>query len=590
MRLKTSVFFVFLCIPSLVLFSCRPISMDYYYQQQSDDDEDDGADEDNDWDDEVEEEEPSAGSVSIFSAIRADGVIDEDLFSEYPEELAALKERLPDTGDFSSSAIMENDLICAAFDDENVPTMWYEDGTWEELNAEKNEFYYLGANSSAQGNTISDMNYYAYRGLNPFFSAESSYNTACFGSGDETRMERFVFYRFTGTAVIVDLDNYLVAVDTYTRLFFAFAVPTDSDSILGQEVPTEWGPVEAYCTDPDGKSRKFYEYDPAGYVDDQGNFINAEWYEENLAAGTYDPVFTGLSPYTVGIGNALTVEPEVTVTTLESEGILRDGNGYYTEIEIRPQSVDLTYTLFRLDDGGGEWVAVAEDIAVASGDSYAYRDYDALFLTGYPRYKAEAFSASGDSAGESGETEGSRMLSNEEVLLGALNSIRLSFKDLWYETGSVWGDLKEDCIEGDEGTYSHGIDRNGFFGTNYRRYQNYSGYRNSLFLLDGTFMKDDGGGLDGLDVAGTWTHEGSNWPDDEDFLPRKDELTVEFAGRDFTIRFDDVEIGNNDGNDPDWESGILVVQSEDGIDEYGRDSGFPFVLFMDDESFSEALE
>ena len=593
--IRTSLLFVFAFLLSFLMPSCSPISMGYYYQQQSDADEDGGKSEEDDWDDDIEEEEPPAGSISSFAVIRPDGEIDEELLSDYPDELAAINERLPDTSDFSSASIMVNDRIVSSFNDENVPSMHFEDGSWDagtgERSAERHEFLYHGANSSAQGNTISNMDYYAYRGLNPFFSADSSYNTAGFGNGDETRMDRFVFYRFTGKAVIVELDNYLVAVDTYTRLFYAFGVPTDTDSLLGQEVPTKWGSVEANCTDPEGKARRFYEYDPAGYVDDEGNFINADWYEENLASGTYDPLYTGLSPYAVAIGETLAVTPLITATTLEEDGILKDETGYYTEIGIQPQAVDLTYTLFRRDDSGDEWFAVAGDIAVAAGESAEVRDYGGLYLTGYPQYKAEALSSTGDSAGESAAVEGSRMLSNEEVLLGAMNSIRLSFGELWYPTANANGSLKKGTFNDADGFYHHGIDYTDFFlWANYRRYQSYVGFHNTLFTLDGTFMKDEGDGFYGLDINGIWTHEGSSWPDDGDFLPRTDELTVTFAGREFSIRFNEVKIDNNDGNEPDWDSGTLIVQSEDGTDEFDKNSGFPFVLFMDDEAFTEATK
>ena len=105
-------------------------------------------------------------------------------------------------------------------------------------------------------------------------------------------------------------------------------------------------------------------------------------------------------------------------------------------------------------------------------------------------------------------------------------------------------------------------------------------------------MKDQGPMI--YDKQGTWQNEGSSqeteWPNDEDFLPRTDNLTVKYEGKVYSIKFNNVVVDNNDGDEPEWSSGSIVVESEVGRSEYYHDSGVPFALFMSDEAFLETLK
>ncbi len=616
---------------SMTLFttSCSPYGDHYYHQQQNKRPVDNNTDTDKPYEDETEGETGGddgtddntdvdngngtvTRTISIFSILRPDGTIDTELLQEDPEVLGVTLEnitsRLPsDLEDFSSVDLVQNSLIRSKFSSSNVPEMWYDKGTWSSSDSARAEVKNNGPNTSAGSSGINSVVYYAYQGVNPLYKPDGSYNTRGFDKTEETLMDRFVFYRFTGKTAMPSLDNYLVAVDTYTKLFFSFAEPTEFKELMGEKVPTKWGAIEK------GRAYKFYEYDPAGYVDNSGKFVNYDWYNDKLSKGNYDPVYTGKSPYTVVAqitvegdpgDSTESIQPEISASRIE-DGILWDETEqkYYTNITIKPQAIPLTYKLYRMDDQSDEWVEIHES-EVSADESYSYRDFGGVTLKTSPRYMVEVYNTEGepllDSAGnpiESQAVEGSRMLSHREVLLGTVNSIRLSFKELWYgdmSAGLGSPSLLKKSTTGDAGTYYHGIDRNGFFGTNYRRYQRYVDFQNSPFILNGTFMKDHGGGSNTSalknDIEGTWTHSGSHWPSDKDFLERTNHLEVAFGPAVFNITFNKVKIGNNNGNSPAWVSGTIIVEDENGaVEEFGNSTNFPFGFFMDDETFINAL-
>jgi len=535
-------------------------------------------------------EEP-VGSVSVFSLIGPDGKV--ALASDFPEladpaVLAEIRNRLPVSYAFTSEATRSK-LIRSKFSSSNVPALWFEDGTWQSGDNSKNEMINNGPDTTAGSNSISSVVYYSYNGANPFFSLTNSYNSGSYNKEGSRKMERFVFYRFIGKPPFVaPVDNMLVAVDTYTRLYFAFGKPTAYKSILGHSVPTDWGPVESTSTDSEGKPHPFYEYDPAGYIDETGKFINADWYALNMAAGNYDPRYTGLSPYSVKTGTVVKFTPVISASLL-ADGILQEPEGrYYTKITTTPQAQSATYHLYRLDDRGAQWLKVGNPVKAASGEAIEFRDHDALFLTKLPRYKVEAYSDTGDLFGTSEEVEGSRMLTSREALLAAMETIRFSCTELWYKSGSLGGGLSKGSTNGLTGRYDHGIDRNGFFGTNYRRYQAYENYSNSLVNLNGTFMKDNGGGAIGLDKHGLWTHSGSNWPASGEFPARTDSLAISWEGQQWELIFNEINIDNNDGDAPDWLTGSFTVRrgSEEFI--YGKND-VPFALFMSEATFRSSL-
>ena len=149
-------------------------------------------------------------------------------------------------------------LFAASFDNNNVPMYsFFKDGTvWtvsDTLTAENKYNAQDGANK-AQGYKITGASFYRYDYKNPLVTPESAYNQS-------ERMKRFLFYRIIGKAVVVSLNNYLIAVDTHSKLVFAYAKITKTAEAVGQKYPTEFEAVELH-----GEKRKFYEYDPIGFM------------------------------------------------------------------------------------------------------------------------------------------------------------------------------------------------------------------------------------------------------------------------------------------------------------------------------------
>ncbi len=176
-------------------------------------------------------------------------------------------------------------VIRGQFAANNSPTFWFDTNpspSWSASDIATEEYLASGPNTSAGANSINTVVYYVYKGMNPLYPSDNAYNTGAHGE----RVNRFRFYRFTGKTASPSLDNMLVAVDTYTKLVFAFAKPTATESVLGQNVPRQWGSVEA---NNNGKYM-FYEYDPAGIVKEDGTFELYEWYSSAMGYEDYDPI------------------------------------------------------------------------------------------------------------------------------------------------------------------------------------------------------------------------------------------------------------------------------------------------------------
>ena len=122
------------------------------------------------------------------------------------------------------------------------------------------------------GLSFSSMVIYQYKGKNPLAVPGCSYNTS-------DRMTRFRFYRMEGRAA-VSLDQFIIAVDTYSKFVFAYGAIKSYTDFAGQQIPTEYEPVERAIE----SGRPFYEYDPIGYVDKSGKFIRYTQYEADMRA------------------------------------------------------------------------------------------------------------------------------------------------------------------------------------------------------------------------------------------------------------------------------------------------------------------
>lgn len=205
-----------------------------------------------------------------------------------------------------SAKVFEKWLLTAKFSDKNVPSYTFKKApvnNWNIIEATINkiaEFFYSGANSSAGSNSITDMKYFMYKGLNPLYSPKSNYNK----DPHKSRLNRFYFYRFTGKGGgIASLNNYLVAVDSYTKLVFAFAIPTKTKNVLGNLMPTAWGPVDIH-TIIDESNYKFYEFDPVGIVKSDGEVEVYQWFKDNMAKNNYHPIMGDINRPNATYGKA----------------------------------------------------------------------------------------------------------------------------------------------------------------------------------------------------------------------------------------------------------------------------------------------
>ncbi|AEM20797.1 hypothetical protein Bint_0163 [Brachyspira intermedia PWS/A] len=201
-------------------------------------------------------------------------------------------------------------------DNKTVPTFTFfkDDGTaatgprqWTADNDGTNTCYIYNAPDGESGNQmpseqpskpfpINGLKVYVYRGINPFEKVIRN-----------DIEKQFYFYRYIGKLVIVagmlevDLDNFLVAVDTKTGYVFPYAVP-EKWSALGS--PAGWISAELGRTgDPNGgaditfEAHKFWQYDPIGVVNDDGTVTLYDFYITAQGNSDYKPRYTGTSPY-----------------------------------------------------------------------------------------------------------------------------------------------------------------------------------------------------------------------------------------------------------------------------------------------------
>ncbi|TKZ30677.1 hypothetical protein [Brachyspira catarrhinii] len=148
--------------------------------------------------------------------------------------------------------------ISGVMDWNNVPANYYDGKDGEN---------YAG---SIVGNvSITGLKVYQYVANNPLYSKEGYL---------EGRLDRFNFYSINGKASVATLKQYLIAVDTYSKFIFAFGAITETQSVAGDEVPVSFKAVEK-----EG-DRSFFEYDPIGYVKEDGTVVLYEHYRKEFVA------------------------------------------------------------------------------------------------------------------------------------------------------------------------------------------------------------------------------------------------------------------------------------------------------------------
>ena len=210
----------------------------------------------------------------------------------------------PDKEDFPHTDFETMSLVGTYFNDSNVPVYaMRHENVWVSKDATKAEFVHAKApDTEGQGYGISNVHWYQYRGRNPVYAADGNYNYVLqFTAKGNPKLSRFYFYRFTGDTLSPSLDNFLFAVDSYSKFMFAFAKPTASKSVFGNNVPTAWGPTDGSAFL--GTNYQFYMYDPVGYVekvDGKYNVVMYDWFKNNLAKGEYQPTLGGLDDKSQG--------------------------------------------------------------------------------------------------------------------------------------------------------------------------------------------------------------------------------------------------------------------------------------------------
>ena len=128
-------------------------------------------------------------------------------------------------------------------------------------NDDENKIY------SSPESSISNVTIYKYDRNNPL------YNINGYLKG---RMDRFKFYAIDGKAGF-DIKQYLIAVDTYSKFVFAFATVTSIGTSGRNTYPKDFKAIE-FSAD----KLHFYEYDPIGYVTQNGDIVFYKHYEEEF--------------------------------------------------------------------------------------------------------------------------------------------------------------------------------------------------------------------------------------------------------------------------------------------------------------------
>lgn len=204
--------------------------------------------------------------------------------------------------DYNFNMNFDDYVIQASFDENNRPSYKLVPGKWNSGDESKNEYWYDGPSTTGGGTTINNMKYYLYKGHNHLFAADSGYNKS-------DRLKRFYFYRFEGSAFNVSIRNCLIAIDTYSKLVFAFGVPSlwkRPVNIMGVPyAPAGWQAVENgweakyevntedHFDNVDG-IKYFYEYDPVGVVKANGEIEIFQWCLDSIGnSSKYAPRVKG---------------------------------------------------------------------------------------------------------------------------------------------------------------------------------------------------------------------------------------------------------------------------------------------------------
>ena len=282
MKIKKIYLFILFITAFLFIYSCQSRFNPRYFYNKSASDENNGGDDLPGEFDPDDERIPiwSTNYIPDFSGDSSDGTNEDGTITVYLDPFVHGEWNKPD---YRFNMNFDNMQIRASFDGNNRPSYQLVSGNWNLANSSESSYYYDGPNTTAGGQSLSSVQYWLYKSRNPLFAVTSRYNKS-------DRMKRFYFYRFNGKALgLVYTDNYLVAIDTYSKLVFAYAVPVEWKQYIAgtPKAPIKWGSVDAgWETDYNSGGKAsfkvsgatyFYEYDPIGIVKQNGEIEIYKW-------------------------------------------------------------------------------------------------------------------------------------------------------------------------------------------------------------------------------------------------------------------------------------------------------------------------
>ena len=288
MKIKKIYLFILFITAFLFIYSCQNrLNPRYLYNKSSSDNGNNGGDDLPGEFDPDDERIPiwSTNYIPDFSGGSSGGTNESGTNTVYLDPFVHGEWNKPD---YRFNMNFDNMQIRASFDGNNRPSYQLVSGNWNLGNSSENSYYYDGPNTTAGGQSLSSVQYWLYKSKNPLFAADSRYNKS-------DRMKRFYFYRFNGKALgLVYTDNYLVAIDTYSKLVFGYAVPVEWKQYVAgtPKAPVKWGSVDAgWETDYNSGSKVnfkvsgatyFYEYDPIGIVKPNGEIEIYKWCSDSI--------------------------------------------------------------------------------------------------------------------------------------------------------------------------------------------------------------------------------------------------------------------------------------------------------------------
>ena len=158
------------------------------------------------------------------------------------------------------------------------------------------EYEYLGRDGKGkvigegQLNKTWNLKYYMYKTRKDRWAKSNKFNPNLTAE-EAAKQKRFCFYRFTGDAsASTKLDNSTFCVDTYSKFLFFYSEPATKKVTFGNTIPSDWRDYESESHDKHTKrDKKFYEYDPVGYVMEDGSVVIYNWFKAQIIASNYSP-------------------------------------------------------------------------------------------------------------------------------------------------------------------------------------------------------------------------------------------------------------------------------------------------------------